>query len=85
MTTFVFGNCLSGRAAARTLLRLLRALPLPASSPVRILGVDDWSLRKGRDFGATLVNLETHTVIDLLPDRTAATLAAWLRLHSGRK
>ncbi len=68
-------------ASARTLLRLLRALPLPAHGPVRILGVDDWSRRKGRDFGTILVNLETRTVIDLLPDRTAATLAAWLRLH----
>jgi len=67
--------------SARTLLRLLRALPLPANGPVRILGVDDWSRRKGRDFGTILVNLETHTVIDLLPDRTAATLAAWLRQH----
>jgi transposase len=65
----------------RTLLRLLRALPLPADGPVRILGVDDWSRRKGRDFGTILVNLETHTVIDLLPDRSAATLAAWLRRH----
>jgi len=67
--------------SARTLLRLLRALPLPANGPVRILGVDDWSRRKGRDFGTILVNLETHTVIDLLPDRTAATVAAWLRRH----
>ena len=67
--------------SARTLLRLLRALPLPASGPVRILGVDDWSRRKGRAFGTILVNLETHTVIDLLPDRTSATLAAWLRQH----
>jgi transposase len=71
------GTVVSGR----TLLRLLRALPLPADGPVRILGVDDWSRRKGRDFGTILVNLETHTVIDLLPDRTTATLAAWLRQH----
>jgi len=29
------------------------------------------------------VNLETHEVVDLLPDRTAETLAAWLRAHPG--
>ena len=30
-----------------------------------------------------LVNLETNEVVDLLPDREAATLATWLRNHPG--
>ena len=66
---------------ARTLLRLLRAAPVPPAGAVRVLGVDDWSRRKGRGFGTILVNLERRRVIDLLPDRTAATLAAWLAGH----
>src|SRR5262249_41704067 len=65
----------------RTLLRLLRAVTLPAPGPVRVLGVDDWSRRQGRAFGTILVDLEAHAVLDLLPDRTAATLAAWLGHH----
>jgi transposase len=65
----------------RTLLRLLRDIPPPAAGPVRALGVDDWSRRKGRTFGTILVDLEAHRVLDLLPDRTAATLAAWLGTH----
>jgi transposase len=48
---------------------------------VRVLGVDDWSRRKGRDFGTILVNLERQRIIDLLPDRTAETLATWLHGH----
>jgi transposase len=54
---------------------------LPTAPPVRVLGVDDWSWKKGRRYGAILVDLERHKIIDLLPDRSSETFARWLRAH----
>src|SRR4051812_20643292 len=66
-------------ASADTVLRLIRNLPLPEPEPPRAVGVDDWALRKGRTYGTIVVDLDRRRVLDLLPDRTAETLADWLR------
>jgi transposase len=66
-----------------SLLRLVMALPDPAPGPVRMLGVDDFAFRRGRDYGTVLVNVETGEPVDLLRDREADSLEKWLKEHPG--
>ena len=64
-----------------TLLHRIRQAAHAPPSPPRVLGVDDWAWRKGSAYGTILCDLERRCAIDLLPDRTAETLAAWLKRH----
>jgi len=70
-------------ASADTLRRLVRTAPLPTSRTPRVLGVDDWARKRGRTYGTILVDLEARRIVDLLPDRTAHSLATSLRHRSG--
>ncbi|MFB7950156.1 ISL3 family transposase, partial [Kitasatospora phosalacinea] len=86
---------LAGRAGARlscalacaisrsTALRLLMRWTLPPLRVPRVLGVDDFALKRRHRYATVIIDAETGERIDVLPGRTAQTLATWLREHPG--
>jgi len=48
------------------LLCYLRSIPAPPEAPVRVLGIDDFAIRRGNSYGTILVNLEIGNPLDLL-------------------
>jgi len=86
---------LAGRASARllpalgivvsrhTALRVLLKIPLPVLVVPRVLGIDDFALRRGLVYATVFIDAETGRRVDVVPGRTADAAAGWLRDHPG--
>lgn len=66
-----------------TALRALLRIPLPTGRVPRVIGVDDFALRRRHRYATVVTDAESYERIDVLPDRTTDTLEAWLREHPG--
>ncbi|AEJ39616.1 transposase [Sulfobacillus acidophilus TPY] len=65
----------------QTLNRWILAMPLPDPPAPRVIGLDEWARRKGQRYATIVVDHERGTILDILPDTRAETVAAWLRAH----
>jgi transposase len=75
----VLGIGLSRHAALRALLRIA----LPDLEVPRVLGIDDFALKKGLVYATIFIDAETGRRVDVLEGRTADVVADWLRAHPG--
>jgi transposase len=67
--------------SSRTIVRLVHGAPFPPLRVPRVIGLDEWAWRRGRRFGTMICDLERHHVLDLLPERSASSVAQWLQAH----
>jgi transposase len=86
---------LAGRASARllpaigvavgrdTAVRVLLGIPLPDHGVPRVLGVDDFALRRRHKYATVLIDADSGARIDVLAGRGAQVVAGWLRAHPG--
>jgi hypothetical protein len=89
------GLALGGKPAARlsrrlmlpvshdTLRRTVRRHTRAPTQTLNVVGIDDWSWQRNYRYGSIVCDLERRSIVALLPDRAAATVAAWLADHRG--
>jgi len=70
-------------ASRQVLLRLVMATPDPQAAAPRVLGVDDFAIRRGQHYGTLLIDIETGAPLDMLAGRDGQPLADWLAAHPG--
>lgn len=66
-----------------TLVGVVRRRAHSRTAPLTVVGVDDWAFRRNHRYGTIICDLKRRRIVNLLPDREIATVAAWLAAHSG--
>jgi len=64
-----------------TMLRIVKQLSIISDTRPRVVGLDDWAIRKGHRYGSIMVDQETGRVVDLVKGRLAEDIQPWFEAH----
>ncbi|MEU7473037.1 transposase [Streptomyces sp. NPDC044984] len=66
-----------------TVLNCPMRIALPDRPPPVVAGIDEFALLKRHRYATIIIDADSGQRVDVLPDRRAATVTAWLREHPG--
>lgn len=64
-----------------TVLRVVKRTVIATDVSPRVVGLDDWAIRKGHRYGSMIVDQETGRVVELVKGRLAEDIQPWFAAH----
>jgi transposase len=68
-------------ASGDTVLRIVKRTSITNTDVPRVVGIDDWAIRKSQRYGSLIVDQETHRVLEVIQGRLAEDIQPWFQAH----